>query len=240
VALGYLSQPGLTARKFRPDPWGRDGDRIYLTGDRVRWNAAAELEFGGRLDRQVKLRGHRIEPGDVESALLEHPAVQQALVLLSEQDAAGSGRLLAFVVCAAGIDLVELSAWCAARLPSFMVPTSIYPQREFPLNAHGKIDQAALLKLAAEQEQAPVCSDPPRPGLEEFVASVWSELLARPELSRTSNFFELGGHSLLATLLVTRMRDELELDVPVRALFDNPTLAGFTDALIEIEDRAAR
>ncbi|HEX8092563.1 non-ribosomal peptide synthetase [Jatrophihabitans sp.] len=237
VALGYLGQQRLSAAKFRPDPWGEDGDRVYLSGDRARWDSSGDLEFGGRLDRQVKLRGHRIEPGDVESALLEHPAVQQALVLVSEQDAAGSGRLLAFVACASGVEPAELSAWCEARLPGFMVPTSIHAHAAFPLNSHGKIDQAALLALAGQQEEAPA-ADLPRPGLEEFIASVWAELLSREQISRSSNFFQLGGHSLLATLLVTRLRDELDIDIPVRALFDNPTVAGFADALVVIESRA--
>ncbi|MGI8664459.1 MAG: non-ribosomal peptide synthetase [Jatrophihabitans sp.] len=231
LAEGYLDQPGLTATKFVPDRWGEPGARGYRTGDRARWNLDGQLEFGGRLDRQIKLRGHRIEPGEIESSLLRYPGIDQALVLLGRPDASGSSRLLAFVVSAEHPDGADLQAWCAAGLPSFMVPATIQVLTEFPLTRNGKPDHAALAALAMPSVTDAADQAAPEGELEEYLAGMWCELLGVEQLSRSADFFVLGGHSLLATLVVTRLRDELQLSVPLRVLFDTPTVAGLAQAL---------
>ncbi|WP_420130679.1 amino acid adenylation domain-containing protein [Longimicrobium sp.] len=230
VARGYLGRPGLTAERFAPDPFGAPGSRLYRTGDRARWRADGEIEFLGRVDEQVKIAGFRVEPGEVEAVLAEHPAVAQAAVVAREFDGAGV-RLVAYAVPALeGIDEAELRRWLRDRLPGFLVPSALVVIGALPLSAHGKIDRRAL--------PAPAELDPPLPGFaeprgdtEREVARAWREVLGIPRVGADADFWALGGHSLLAMQVLSRIRQRLGVELPVRALFDAPTVAALAAAV---------
>ena len=233
VGRGYLNQPELTAERFIPDPYStRPGARLYKTGDIVRHRADGQLEYLGRRDDQVKLRGHRIELGEVEAVLRRHPDVRDAAVVV--QDRPGVGRQLAACVVArrepppsAG----ELRRFLARALPAAMLPATFADLDALPVTAGGKVDRRALA-LQVEAEPARAGSDAaPRTATEAAVAREWQELLAVPRIGVHDNFFELGGHSLLATQLMSRLRDKLQVELPVRALFDAPTVADLAVAV---------
>ncbi|HXM57920.1 MAG TPA: amino acid adenylation domain-containing protein, partial [Candidatus Dormibacteraeota bacterium] len=223
VALGYLGRPGLTAERFVPDPHGPPGGRMYRTGDLGRWRADGELEFLGRLDQQVKVRGHRVELGEVEAALRAHPAVREAAAVLL-RDRPG-GRLVAYWVPAPGAAAApaELRAHLRTALPEPMVPAAFVALDALPLTATGKPDRLALPPppAAAADGYAPPATDQ-----EAALARLWEALLGVAPVGRHDDFFELGGESLLAAQLVARARAELGLAVALRDLFDAPTVAG--------------
>ncbi|MEA2693900.1 MAG: hypothetical protein QOJ16_3287, partial [Acidobacteriota bacterium] len=224
LARGYWGRPDLTAERFTPDPLsGRAGALVYRTGDRARFRADGRLEFLGRLDRQVKIRGFRIEPGEVEAALAAHPAVRQAVVVVRE-DRPGERRLVAYVVGAAGVDL---KGYLRERLPEPMVPAVFVSLPALPLTANGKVDRQAL-----PAPEAPVGGQerPPRTPAEEVMAGLWAEVLgiAAGGIAGRDGFFDLGGHSLLATRLVSKVREAFGVEMPLKAVFESPTLAGFT------------
>jgi amino acid adenylation domain-containing protein len=239
VARGYLNRPGLTAERFVPDPFGGvAGARLYRTGDLARWLPGGELEYRGRIDHQVKLRGHRIELGEVETTLESHAGVRQAVVVLRE-DAPDDQRLVAYVVTAGGgPTAAELRGWVKERLPDYMVPAAFVLLGELPLTAHGKVDRRAL-PPPGEAEAAGTYTAPRTP-LEEVLAGIWAEVLGRERVGIHDNFFELGGHSLLASRLVARIRDEFELDFPLQGLFESPTVAGLAAAMLADPDERAR
>lgn len=227
VALGYLDRPGLTAGRFVADPFGTPGARLYRTGDLVRWTATGELECLGRSDHQVKVRGHRIEPGEVESALARHPAVVQAVVVARTPPGADEPVLLAYVAAAGAVDEPDLLAHVRALLPAASVPARVVVQDALPLTASGKVDRN---RLAAP---APAAGDdgPPRTPIEVLLAELFAEVLGVDAVGRHDSFFALGGHSLLATRLVARVRAIAGVELPVRALFDTPTVAGLATHL---------
>ncbi|HEU4885339.1 MAG TPA: amino acid adenylation domain-containing protein, partial [Longimicrobium sp.] len=229
VARGYLDRPALTAERFVPDPLsGEPGARLYRTGDLGRWLPEGALAFAGRTDAQVKVRGYRVEPGEIEARLVEHPAVREAVVLARE-DAPGEKRLVAYVVGdETGADL--LRAHLAERLPEHMVPAAYVRLDSMPLTPSGKVDRRAL--------PAPDGGAYPRRGyeapsgrVEEAVAAIWVELLGAERMGRHDHFFELGGHSLLATRVVSRVRRTLGVEAAPRDLFDRPVLADFARGL---------
>jgi len=236
LARGYLQRPAATAAAFVPDPaagagpGSRPGSRLYRSGDRCRMRPDGLLDFLGRIDTQVKLRGFRIEPGEIESALLAHGGVREAVVLVRE-DRPGDRRLVAYVVPAPGVTDAELGGWLAARLPSFMVPTAFVELAELPLGPHGKVDRRALptpradALPAAAGAPSPGASRPPRGPIEPVLAELFADVLDRAEVEVDDDFFALGGHSLLATRLVARLRSRLGVAVPLRALFEHPTVA---------------
>ncbi|MFO7587519.1 MAG: non-ribosomal peptide synthetase, partial [Gemmatimonadota bacterium] len=233
VARGYLGRPDLTAERFVADPYGPPGGRLYRTGDRVRWRADGELEFLGRLDEQVKVRGFRVEPGEVEAVLAGHEAVR-ACAVLARADATGAPRLVAYVVPeggrpasgdgAEGPSLVAaLRTWLGERLPGYMVPAAWVELAELPMTPAGKVDRRALPEPDARAAvEAPYVA--PRTETETTLAALCAELLGVERVGLHDNFFELGGHSLLATQLVSRVRDTLHVDLPLRTLFERPTL----------------
>ncbi len=236
LARGYLHRPDLTAERWVPDPFsGAAGARLYRTGDLARWLSAGELEFLGRIDYQVKVRGFRIEMGEVEAALAAHPAVRESVVLAREAPPAagalaGEKRLVAYVVPAegavAGPELVAaLRSELARHLPDYMVPSAWVTLERLPLNANGKVDRAALPEPGPAVGAA-TADAAPRTPLEELLAQVWEELLAVRGVARSDSFFDLGGHSLLAMRVVSRLRELLAVEVPLRALFEEPTVAG--------------
>jgi amino acid adenylation domain-containing protein len=223
VALGYLGQPGLTAERFVPDPHGAPGTRMYRTGDLGRWRVDGELEFLGRRDQQVKVRGHRVELGEVEAALRAHPAVREAAAALL-RDRPG-GRLVAYWVPApaATAGPAELRAHLRVSLPEAMVPAAFVALDALPLTATGKPDRLAL---PPPPTAASARYEPPATDQEAALAGLWAALLGVPRVGRHDDFFELGGESLLAAQLVARTRAELRLEVALRDLFEEPTVAG--------------
>ncbi|HWS54555.1 MAG TPA: amino acid adenylation domain-containing protein, partial [Pyrinomonadaceae bacterium] len=238
IARGYLNRPALTAERFVPDPFsGEPGSRLYRTGDVCRWNEGGELEYVGRADEQVKVRGFRVEPGEIEAALCLHPNLQAALVL-PRQDDAEQTSLVAYCVArqgqagegAAGGALVrELRSHLAERLPPYMVPSAFVMLDQLPLTPNGKVDRAALPEPERVSETAELA--PPRTPVEEILSGIWKDVLRVESVSIHDNFFELGGHSLLATQLVSRVRELFRVEVALRLLFEQPTVAGFAEKI---------
>ncbi|MFD1355609.1 non-ribosomal peptide synthetase [Methylorubrum suomiense] len=224
LARGYRGRPGLTAERFAPDPFGAPGARMYRTGDRVRRRADGRLDYLHRLDHQVKIRGYRIEPGEIEAALSCHPAVGEAVVA----QAPGGEGLLAYAVAAQGTSPEMLHDHLAARLPAHMLPGSILLLDRLPLTPNGKLDRAALPRPDA----VATAGAAPQGETETAVAVIWSDLLGVPRIARDDHFFRLGGHSLTATRMVARIESELGRVVPLKAVFEAPTLRVFA-AVVE-------
>ncbi|HEX8695785.1 MAG TPA: amino acid adenylation domain-containing protein [Longimicrobium sp.] len=233
VARGYLGRPGLTADRFVPDPFSpAPGARMYRTGDRVRWRADGTLEYLGRTDFQVKLRGHRVELGEIESVLLRHPAVAAAAALVRE-DVPGDQRLVAYFVPAAGSEAPSadgLRAWLRKRLPEYMVPGAFVALESLPTTTSGKVDRRAL-PVPEAPEAAEGGYVAPRNLVEEMLAGIWAEVLRREPIGVTDNFFQLGGHSLLATQVISRVAQTFAVELPIRGFFAAPTIAGLAEAI---------
>jgi acyl carrier protein len=230
VARGYLGRSALTAEKFVPDPFSTTpGARLYRTGDRVRWTAEGEIDYLGRIDFQVKVRGFRIELGEIEAVLREQPGVADAVVVARE-DAQGDRRLVAyFTVDGEAPDAAALRGALAARLPGYMVPSAFVALEAFPLTASGKLDRRALPAPEGAAAQAEYVA--PRTEAERAVAEIWAEVLGVERVGVDDDFFALGGHSLRATRVVSQVRRALGAEVPVRTLFEAPTLGGFVAAV---------
>ncbi|MEU2656063.1 amino acid adenylation domain-containing protein [Streptomyces sp. NPDC007325] len=225
VARGYTGRPGLTAERFVPDPFETDGSRMYRTGDRVLWTPEGELRFLGRADGQIKLRGVRVEPGEVERVLAAHPAVGQALAVVRE-DRPGDKRLVGYAVPRAGDTVTEAELLAEARrvLPEHLVPGAVVVLDALPLTVNGKPDRAAL--PAPDRPAAAAGGRAPRNAREEVLCALFAEILDVPRVTVDDNFFALGGHSLLGVRLVNRMRGVLGVERTVRDLFRAPTPAG--------------
>jgi amino acid adenylation domain-containing protein len=218
LARGYLGRPDLTAERFVPDPFGAPGSRMYRTGDLARRRPEGALEFLGRLDDQMKIRGVRVEPGEIEAVLAEHPGVREAAVL-----AVGEG-LVAFVAPALPEGLL---GFLRERLPDAMIPAAWVALPALPLNASGKVDRAALARHAqGAQALEQAGADAPRTPDEELLAGIWAGLLGRERVGIHDDFFALGGHSLLATRVVAQISRVFGVDLPVSAVFQAPTVAG--------------
>ncbi len=207
VARGYRNRPDLTAERFVPDPFGHEaGARMYRTGDLTRWRADGVIEFLGRADHQVKVRGFRIELAEIEGALLGMPAVKAAAVLPREQGP-GDVQLVAYVVFGPGLEptVTELRATLRDRVPGYMVPSSFVMLDDLPLTPNGKLDRKALSRLDARQSAGLAEHVEPRTAMERFVAELWTEALGVPRVSVHDNFFDLGGHSLLSMRVLARV-----------------------------------
>ncbi|MFB9902945.1 amino acid adenylation domain-containing protein [Allokutzneria oryzae] len=226
VSRGYLGRPVLTAQRFVANPFGAPGSRLYRTGDLVRWRRDGVLEFVGRADDQVKIRGIRIEPGEVAAALLGDPAIDQAVVISSEGQ-----RLVAYFVPDAEVErpsVADLRARLKRVLPDYMVPSAFVPVDAIPLTPNGKVDRAALPEPDMGRE---LSRRRPRTRYERVLCELFAELLGMPEIGVDDNFFEFGGHSLLAMRLVSRFRSVAGVDLPVRAVFETPTVVGLANGI---------
>ena len=240
VARGYLGRPALTAERFLPDPFNTvGGARLYRTGDLARWRPDGTLEFLGRLDHQVKLRGVRIELGEIEAMLIAHPDVREALVVVSPHQIADERHLVAYLVPRGG-DRAEIGAlrlYMKTRLPEYMLPSSVVWLERFPLTPNGKIDRAALPVPGPGRPNLEQSYQAPRTPVEEVVAGIWEHVLSVDHIGVFDNFFELGGHSLFATQAVARIRDIFRTELPLRDIFESPTVAGLTATLVTNEPR---
>ncbi|MGV9823184.1 amino acid adenylation domain-containing protein [Nocardia xishanensis] len=229
LARGYLHRPGLTAERFVADPF-LTGERLYRTGDLARRNAHGEIEFVGRADEQVKVRGHRIELGEVEATVTDHPGVAHCVVIVTEHESLGP-ILAGYVVPAPGVelDLDQVRAFVGARLPEYMVPAALTAIDEVPLTAHGKLDKRALptpeLAVARSYRE-------PKTPTEIRVAALYATLFTQDRIGADDSFFELGGHSLLAARLITMIRAEFGIEIDMRVPFDKPTVAGLAAHLV--------
>ena len=232
VARGYRNRPDLTAEKFVPDPYRGGKERLYRTGDRVRFRPDGDLEYLGRVDRQIKVRGFRVEPGEIESALLGITGVREAVVRARE-DVPGQARLVAYLApdSSRPPSVSELRRLLKETLPAHMVPSSFVLLDTLPKTPSGKLDPAAL---PAPESARPEVDNPyrgPHTPAEEVLTEIWMKVLGVDQVGVDDNFFELGGHSLLATQVISRIRDAFHVELPLRDLFLNPTVAGLALAI---------
>ncbi|HEU4561224.1 MAG TPA: amino acid adenylation domain-containing protein, partial [Longimicrobium sp.] len=233
LARGYLDRPGLTAERFVPDPFGgRPGARLYRTGDRARWRADGRIEFLGRMDFQVKVRGFRVEPGEVEERLKEHAGVRDAAVLARE-DTPGDMRLVAYWL-GEPVEAEALRAHLGEMLPAYMVPSAFVRLEQWPLTPTGKLDRKAL-PAPEGSAYASAGYEAPASETEEALAAIWSELLGVERVGRHDNFFDLGGHSLRAIRLVLRVKEELQVDLALRVVFELPVLSSLAEHLLDAQ-----
>ena len=248
LADGYLGDAQRTAERFVPNPFaaelteaGLESPRLYRTGDRARLLEDGSVEFLGRVDDQVKLRGFRVELGEVESVLAEHERVEQAVALVRE-DRPGDRRLVVYVTPASGAAAEELRSFARERLPDYMVPAAVVFLAALPTTPSGKVDRRALLAAEHAPTESRGAFAPARGPVEEALVEIWSDVLGVRDLGIHDSFFELGGHSLTATRVVARVREALRVELPVRALFEHPTVAGLASVLgaAKGEEAAAR
>ena len=224
LARGYWNKPELTAEKFIPDPFSNEaGTRLYRTGDLVGWRADGEIEYVGRSDNQIKLRGFRIELEEIEAVLTQHDAVRQAAVVV--QETGEDKKLIAYVVPADGVPLqtAALRSYVQQRLPEYMTPAAFVELASLPLSAHGKVDRKALPRWEYTRAQSEY--EHPHTPTEELVAGIWSEVLGIEKIGIHNNFFELGGHSLLAMQVTSRLRSALQVELPFSDIFEAPTIS---------------
>jgi amino acid adenylation domain-containing protein len=255
LARGYLNNPELTAQKFVPNPFEK-GKRLYKTGDLARYLTNGNIQFLGRLDNQVKVRGYRVELGEIEATLRQHAAIKEAVVILwddaSEKDArtknlgsettssAPIRRMIAYIVSAdQNLSIAEVRAFLRDKLPEYMVPSTFVFLDSLPVSANGKIDRQALplpkdLRSGLEYLRAE-----PRTPIEEMLAEIWKEVLKLDSINVNDNFFELGGHSLLAVQIISRVRETFAKDVSIHAMFEMPTIAELASSFENTDDRSS-
>ncbi|WP_328973721.1 non-ribosomal peptide synthetase [Streptomyces sp. NBC_00239] len=223
LARGYHGRPDLTAGRFVACPFGEPGERMYRSGDLVRWSKNGQLEYVGRADSQVKIRGFRIELGEIEHALAGHPGVAEAVVLVRE-NGADDKRLVGYVVPEpeATVSVAELTEYLRGSLPDYMVPSALIALPEIPLTSNGKLDRRALPE---EDAHTAVGGREPRNAYEQRLSALFAELLGLERVGIDDGFFALGGHSLLATRLSVRVRKEFDIDIPIRTIIKYPTVA---------------
>ena len=246
LARGYQHQPRLTAERFIPCPFAlHPGERMYRSGDLTRWRVDGRIEFLGRIDRQIKLRGFRIEPGEIESALSSHPQVDQAAVLL-DRDAQGEKRLIAYAACPDSPQegrpalSQELHASLKQSLPEYMLPAIIVILERMPVTAQGKLDRGALPAIDEERIRSLHSFVAPRNAEERQLAKIWSGILGLDRIGVGDDFFRIGGHSLSATQVVSRISKEFGIEVPLADLFDDPTIEGLARSIAQAQGLARK
>ena len=233
LTRGYLNRPELTAEKLIPHPFSlKPGARLYRTGDLTRYLPDGQIEFLGRLDQQVKIRGFRIELEEIEAVLAAHPALQD-VVVLAREDIPEDKRLVAYVVATREpLPLAsELRAFLKHTLPDYMIPSVFLPLAALPLNPNGKIDRRALPAPDERQFASDTSWIAPRTSVEEVLAKIWCEVLALERVGVEDSFFELGGHSLLMAQVMSRVRESLQLELPLRTFLEAPTICGLAEAI---------
>jgi acyl carrier protein len=231
LARGYLGRPELTQERFIPDPFGPPGSRLYRTGDLARWREDGTIDYLGRIDQQVKIRGVRIEPGEIEVALREHPGVQDAVVVVQD-DGPNDKRLIAYAVPkrSPGPDAAALQQWLGAKLPKALIPSALLLLDQLPRTPNGKLDRRALPKFDARTvaETRPAPASGPTPvattDLERQVLAIWSDVLGHPTIGLDDRFFDIGGHSLHMVEVHDKLRDQFGHDIPLLDLFQYPTV----------------
>jgi acyl-coenzyme A synthetase/AMP-(fatty) acid ligase/acyl carrier protein len=233
VARGYWGRPDVTAERFAPNPYSRTpGTRRYRTGDEVRYRADGQLEWLTRLDQQIKLRGYRVELGEIETALLRHPSVNQ-VVCLCREDVPNEKQVVAYIVPTTGHapNVSLLRAHLSKVLPEYMVPSRFVILDSLPLTSNGKIARKALPASEMDDRMQGQTYVAPRTPIEETLVTIWQEVLKIERIGIHDNFFELGGHSLLATRVIARLRNVLNLDIPLRSIFEQPTVEQLAQGL---------
>ena len=235
VARGYLNRPELTLENFVYHSFGGEpARRLYRSGDLGRYLADGNIEFFGRIDHQVKIRGYRIEPGEIEAVLGQHPAIQSSMVVLRE-GAPEDKRLVGYVVMQPGesFDAAEVRKYLKQKLPEYMIPSTLVLLDELPLTPSGKVDRRALPDPDQDRPELGNLYQAPRTPIEGTLAAIWGEVLKLDQIGIHDNFFDLGGHSLLATQVISRLHDMLGLEIPLRALFESPTIEQMSAAIMQ-------
>jgi amino acid adenylation domain-containing protein len=225
LARGYLNAPSQTAERFVPNPYGtKGGEQLYRTGDLVRYLPNGEIEFAGRKDHQVKVRGYRIELAEIEEALGQHAEIVEAVVVVDE-DESGEKRLVSYLIPAADstLSISDLRSFLKQKLPDYMIPSVFVMLEEIPLTPNGKVDRRALPRPNQARPELNQSYVAPRTPIEKTLVGIWQEVLEVEQVGINDNFFELGGHSLKATQLVSRVRDAFQIELPLRSMFRTPT-----------------
>jgi aryl carrier-like protein len=241
LTLGYFNRPELTRQVFIPNPLSQNStDIIYKTGDLGRVLADGNFELIGRIDHQVKIRGQRVELGEIEAVLKKHAAVVEAAAIVKESGP-DDQRLVIYFVAAEGqpVSLTDLRLYLFDSLPEHMVPSVLMPLEAMPLTRTGKIDRNMLPEPDDSRPQLEQEYVAPRDSIEETLAAIWIAILRLQRVGVHDNFFQLGGHSLLATQVISRVREVFQMDVPLRRLFETPTIAGFKQAIEQHSEQAA-
>ena len=237
LAQGYMGDEALSQACFLTNPFtGMAGDRLYKTGDLGRYMPDGNVEFVGRADDQVKIRGFRVEPGEIEWALLQHPSVRETRVLIRE-DAPDGPRLVAYLIC--DQETVpsprELRTFLREQLPGYMIPDAFVSLEALPLTPNGKVDSRALPPPEWAKSELEGTFVGPRTPVEQALAAIWARVLRLQRIGVHDNFFELGGHSLLATQVMSRILSTFQVEIPLRKLFETPTLADMALAIVQIQ-----
>jgi len=242
VGRGYLYDPQRTAESFVPNPFsGVAGERLYRTGDLCRYLQDGEIEFLGRIDDQVKVRGFRIELGEIEAALSSHSGVAEAVVVVRE-DNEGDKRLVAYVVPSPEQEFLQddLREYLKTQLPDYMTPQVFVMLDALPLTPNGKLDRHSLPTPDYSNQARAKGYQAPRNDLEKIVAEIWCEVLGEQQIGVEDNFFSVGGHSLLATQVVSRVRQRFEIELPLRVMFEAPTIAELSIAIKRVLEQQTR
>ncbi|WP_333465865.1 amino acid adenylation domain-containing protein [Microcoleus sp. T3_B1] len=242
LARGYFNRPDLTSERFIANPFVED-ERLYKTGDLARFLPDGNVEFLGRIDHQVKIRGFRIEPGEIETALSQHPQVQQAVVIVREDDP-GNKYLMAYIVSETEtLTSSKLRQFLKEHLPEYMIPAAFVTLKALPLTPNGKVDRQTLPKPETTNSELEAAFVAPRNWLEEQLAEIWCTVLHRQQVGIHDNFFELGGHSLLITSVISRIRESFAIELPLRSLFEAPTIAALSQVItahqLEVQEQSA-
>jgi amino acid adenylation domain-containing protein len=227
---GYHNQPDLTAEKMVPNPYGERGERLYKSGDLSRYREDGEIEFLGRMDTQIKIRGYRVELGEIEAALARHAAIREAVVI-SREDKPGQQRLVAYFVPAAGqtVSAGELRVALKQSLPDYMIPAVFMQLDALPLHTNSKLNRKALPAPEEIESESDTAYEAPRSSLERLLADIWMEVLSVDKVGIHDDFFEVGGQSILATQFISRVQQVVPGKVPLQAIFETPTIAGLAD-----------
>ncbi|HEY0552674.1 MAG TPA: amino acid adenylation domain-containing protein, partial [Thermoanaerobaculia bacterium] len=242
LARGYRGRAALTAERFMPNGYSAGGgERLYRSGDVGRYGSNGEIEYLGRGDEQVKLRGYRIEMGEIEAGMREHEGVSECVVMVREE-AEGEKRLVAYVVSkqAGELNISQLREHLKQRLPAYMVPSAYVMLPALPLTANGKLDRGALPAAEPSQREEGESVAGPRNAVEEIVSGIWSQVLRAEQVGIEDNFFDLGGHSLLATQVISRIRQAFQVEVALRTMFERPTVGGLAEVIEQARARGER